>query len=249
VPDYDYYHPRLQVGLIGPDATEITWGATLVSNHVGGQDPRSVPASDDGKYVAVGGWGQGAGGYGTGVAMVDIAARQELWTKVLPSDNVFHVAFSPDSRLVYAGSMKGIVYAMDVKTGNVLGKWYASESGKTEEGNRISCLAVSPDGRWVAAGVTGPDGLIFVGSAATNKLVQVLKHGMGTVDLVHFSPDSKALATFVPDTLKIWNVSQWDKTPQATASGQKQPVAAAQVAQPQAVTTQPATTRSSTSQP
>ena len=126
---------------------------------------------------------------------------------------------------------------MDVKTGNVVSRWYASASGQEEYGHRISCMAVSPDGRWVAAG-TGPEGLVFVGSTATNKCVKILNHGMGTILLVHFSPDSKALATFVPGTLKVWNVTQWDKTPPATAPTQTQ-----------AAATQSATSESSTSQP
>jgi WD40 repeat protein len=216
-PGYDYDHPRLQVGLIGPGATDVTWGTTLVGNEVGGQYPETAPPSDDGAYVAVGGWARG-------VALVDVAARRELWTKVPGSNSVQYVAFSPDSRIVYAGGTEAAVYAMDVKTGNVLSKWYASKSGAEEYGHSITCLAVSPDGRWVAA-ATGPEGLVFIGSTATNKCVKILNHGMGTVFLVHFSPDSKALATFVPGTLKIWNVSQWDKTPPPTAPAQTQPAA------------------------
>jgi hypothetical protein len=101
---------------------------------------------------------------------------------------------------------------MGALTGKTLGCRSATESGAEEYGHRISCLAASADGRWVAAG-TGPEGLTFVGSAAESRLVAVLEHGGRTVELVHFSPDSKALASFVPGTLKIWNVAQWDQSP------------------------------------
>jgi hypothetical protein len=35
----------------------------------------------------------------------------------------------------------------------------------------------------------------------------------GGIGLVRFSPDSKALATFVPGTLKIWSTAEWDGVP------------------------------------
>lgn len=48
-------------------------------------------------------------------------------------------------------------------------------------------------------------------STGESSLVASLNHGRATVLLVAFSPDSSAIATFVPGTLKVWNVSRWDK--------------------------------------
>jgi WD40 repeat protein len=165
-----------------------------------------------------------------GVTMIEVATKQKLWSRRPGSNVISYLAFSPDSRVVYGGGTEGAVYAMDVKTGNRLSRWYASASGKEEYGHRISSLAVSPDGRWIAAG-TGPEGLVFVGSTATNKCVKILKHLdgiLGSVAVVQFSPNSQALATFVPGTLRVWNVTQWDKTAAArtaTTSAPTQPAA------------------------
>ena len=90
----------------------------------------------------------------------------------------------------------------------IVNSWYATGSGRSEYGHRISALAVSPDGLWIAAG-TGPEGLVFIVSSRNGKLVKILNHGLSTVELVSFSPDSKALATFVPGTLKMWRIDKW----------------------------------------
>ncbi len=199
-PEHDPKKERMNVGLIGPGIDSVCW-KVILSGTGAETDIRSAVPSDDGTFVAVAAW-EG------GVAMVDMQAGQELWSIKPGSNAVQYVAFSPDSKIVYAGGTEGVVYGMDIATGKVLSKWYATSSGREEYGERISCLAVSPDGRWVAAG-TGPSGLVYVGSTATNKLVRVLNHGGGTIALVHFSPDSQALASFVPGALKVWKVSEW----------------------------------------
>lgn len=202
-PGHDYDHPRVKIGLLNEKAEEIQWVTTLVGKRAGADGTiGSIVPSDDAAYVAVGGWDNS-------VLMVDVAAGQEIWTKRPGRNQPACVGFSPDSKIVYAGGVEGAVFAMDVKTGAVLHQWYATTSGQREQGHEITCLAVSPDGRWVAAG-TGPEGQVFVGSAAEGKLAAVLDHGMGTVLIVHFSPDSQALASWVPGTLKVWKVSQWD---------------------------------------
>ncbi len=202
-PGWDWERRGVKLGLAGEDPPEIRWVATLTSTDppLAGNIRTALP-SDDGVLIAIAPWNYG-------VAVVDTKTGQKLWERMPGSNAVQYAAFSPDAKTVYAGGTEGIVYAMDTLTGNVIGKWYASESGREEPGHRIECLAVSPDGRWVAAG-TGPEGLVFVGSTATNKMVKTLRHGGSTVLLVHFSPDSSALASFVPGTLKIWKVSQWD---------------------------------------
>ena len=224
----------LQIGLIDTNANEIAWITALVgSSAASAGNVRSVIPSDDGQFIAVGGWD-------FGVAMIDVARKEILWNSRPPNEScLFYVAFSPDSKVIYAGGTSGTVFGLDVQTGAVLSRWYASLSGQEEYGHRISCMAVSPDGRWVAAG-TGPEGLVFVGSTQTNKCVKILNHGLSTVQLVHFSPDSQALATFVPGTLKVWNVSQWDMTPPSTAPAQTQ------AAQTQPAAMQAATSRSGT---
>lgn len=209
-PDRDRNRPRVKIGHISSDESEVNWVATLVGRESGSASPlRSVVPSNDGACVAVVGWDNG-------LAMIDAMAGMQTWFRQPAGEaSLFYAAFAPDSKIVYTGGTMAAVYAMDVESGTELGRWYASPTGKAEYGHRISCLAVSPDGKWVAAG-TGPEGLVFVGSTATNKMVKVLDHGGSTVLLVHFSPDSKALASFVPGTLKIWDVSMWDSSQTST---------------------------------
>ncbi len=202
--DRDREKPRALVGLINRNTLELAWVGTLVGTY-GGSDGniRTALPSDDGTFVAVAAWDHG-------VAMLDTSKKEMLWS-TCPSAGgpTYYTAFSPDSRIIYAGGTEGCVYGMDVRSGAILSRWCATRSGKPEYGHRISCLGVSPDGRWVAAG-TGPEGLIWLWRVTDGKCMKILDHGGSTVQLVHFSPDSSALASFVPGTLKVWKVSRWD---------------------------------------
>jgi WD40 repeat protein len=228
------YSDLATVGLFDAEARTVTWFPALVKQRSGG-DVRSVLPSDDGAYVAFAAWDAEGG-----VTMIDVAGKRKLWSRRPGSNVIDYVGFSPDSKVLYGGGTEGAVYSMDVKTGDLLGRWYASESGKEEYGHRISCLATSADGRWVAAG-TGPAGLVFVGSTASSKCVAILQHGGGTMNLVMFSPDSSALVTFGGNALKVWNVSQWDTSPPSTAPAPTQSAATTQ-AQTQRATTAPSGT-------
>jgi WD40 repeat protein len=200
-------HPRTRIGIIEAKKEEINWAATLVGNSSADDAPTvlgSVLPSDDGAYIAV-------AGYGNKLAMVDVAAGKPLWDPQKPWDeaSLYCAAFSPDSKAIYVGGTSGAIRALDVQTGKEFGKWWASPTGKEEYGHRISCIAVSADGKWFAEG-TGPQGLVFVGSTAESKLVATLNHGGSTIKLVQFSPDSKALATFGDGKVKTWKTSRWD---------------------------------------
>ncbi len=223
-PNHDRQHPRLKVGLIAPEKLEFTWVATLIGRRIGVDTVRAALASDDGSYIAVAGWDNA-------VAMIDVTEQEVLWVRK-PEGEIAasYVAFSPDASVVYAGGTKGAVYSMKTHTGETCGHWYATKSGQSEYGHRISCLAASPDGRWVAAG-TGPEGEVYVGSVAEGRLVRILDHGGSIIRIVSFSPDSKSLATVAAGKIKVWNVSRWD---QASTSPPPPPARQA--------TTSPATT-------
>jgi WD40 repeat protein len=205
--DFDWNRQRLQVYLLGPEYPEPHPVTTLIGDTRA--YCRTMMPSDDGAYVALAGWHNG-------LLMVDAKASREMWRMKPPKEaGLSYVDFAPDNRVVYTGGIKGCVYTVDVQTGKVLSEWQASPTGRYEYRHEIECLAVSPDGRWVAVG-TGPEGLVFVGSTSAGKLVQIFKHGGRTVELVQFSPDSKALASWDRSTIKIWNVSRWDSAASAT---------------------------------
>ena len=217
MPRADFDHERTKIGIIGPERKKVIWAKTLVGKDGSYNSivATAIP-SDDGNYIAV-------AGYSNMLAMVDVRERKHLWTRRPTGEVSLQLAvFSPDSSIVYTGGTSAAVYALDVKSGELLDKWWASPTGKEEYGHRISCIAASPDGRWVAAG-TGPQGLVFVGSTATSKLTATLNHGGSTVALVQFSPDSEALASFVPGSLKVWKTALWPQATEATTKPSSPP--------------------------
>ncbi len=207
--DFDWNRLRMQLYLLGPEYPEPKIVATITGKDQG-DNVRTVMPSDDGAYIAVAGWNNG-------LVMVDVKAGKELWKQKLLNESGLHCAdFAPDNSVVYSGGIKATVYAMDVKTGKVLNQWSVSPTGKYEYGrSEIECLVVSPDGRWVAAGTS--DALVIIASTATSRPVKILKHGKRPVELVQFSPDSKALASWAPGAIKIWSVSRWDSPASVTS--------------------------------
>ena len=204
-PDLSWDVTRRMIGLMSSDARDLKWVATLRAGHASG-GIRSVLPSDDGAFIAVGGWD-------CGVAMIEVATQEVLWSQKPPEEAcAFYVSFSPDSRVIYAGGTSGFVHAMDTRTGKLLWRACASPSGGEEYGHRLTCLEASPNGQWVAAG-TGPLGTVYVFSAVDGKRIEKLQHasGMASIALVHFAPDSSALATFIPGTIKIWKTADWPK--------------------------------------
>ena len=113
-----------------------------------------------------------------------------------------YAVFSSDGKTVYvADSGGGTVYAVDTATGNIVRHWMATQTGEDIYAQRISCLTISPDDRWIAVG-TRPEGLVFVFDAASEGK-PIMINGAGTL-IVSFSPDSRYLAT-VGAGIKVWD--------------------------------------------
>lgn len=191
-----------RLGLIGPEMGEITWLPPLEAPDLDG-DPRlsTLIPSDDGAYVAVAGWKNGAGVY-------DVRANRLLWyARPKEEAALDDIAFSPDNKRVYTGGVNGCIYVMETATGKILDRWHTTMSGEAVYGHRIVTVAASPDGRFVAAG-TGPVGLAYVWRASTGKRIKVLNHGGSTILILSFSPDSKSLATYAKGEIKVWRMPE-----------------------------------------
>jgi len=196
--------PRHRVGLIDLAQFEIAWVAELTGH--GGGTVRQIAVSDNGEYIAVGGWNNG-------VALVSTFAQKVLWNMVPPGEiSTGYVVFSSDGSRLYAGGSAGCVFAFETRTGNVTGQWYASRTGKREYGHRISCLAISPDDALLAAG-TGPEGEVYVFNTVTSQKPQLLHHRLTTILIVSFSPDSKYLASVAGGIIKIWSADPAPRKP------------------------------------
>jgi WD40 repeat protein len=232
----EYGQPdTMRFGLIAPDGKTFDWAVTIKgdSSCFPELSPPLVP-SDDGSFIGIAGWKNG-------VLMMDVANKKVLWTangenkpdmtagndadawRPMPLDeiNTRDIAFSPDSKIVYAGGTTGCVYALKVKTGEVVSKWWATPTSEQINGYRISTISVSPDGRFVAAG-TGPTGDVYLFSTKDGER-RILKHGGSTILITSFSPDSKRLATFATGQIKIWKLPEETERPKSeTNSSDKQ---------------------------
>jgi WD40 repeat protein len=94
------------------------------------------------------------------------------------------------------------VYAFDVTTGKLLNKWLADPSGHTRYSYSIFSLAVSRDGRLVAAGMGGYRD-ICIWDVVANKRLAFFKGGDGCVYNLVFSPDASYIASTGSMTNKI----------------------------------------------
>ncbi len=197
--DNDPHNPRMRVGLLDIAGKELKWIVTYRGKISG--DIRSITVSDDGKYIAISGWN-------SDVALVDAQAGKIQWIGG-PAEAVSFTksVFSSDSYTLYAAdAADGCVYAFETKTGKVLRKWYATETGDAIYGHRISCSAISPDDAWIAAG-TGPEGQVFLFRADSSEGKPIVfAHGLSTILIVSFSPTSQCLASVAGGKVKIWPV-------------------------------------------
>ena len=192
---------QTRVGIIDVSTWSLRWVAHLTAT--GGVPVRRIVVSDDGKYIAF-------APFKYGVALVDAESEKVLWNQRPPGESSLdYVALSPDGATVYAGGVSGCVYGVDFRSGSVTSRWFANVKGESTYGHRISALAISPDGRWVAAG-TGPEGHVFLWNTVSGGKPLMLDHGLITIAVVSFSPDSKYLASVAGGRIKVWKVPDGD---------------------------------------
>jgi WD40 repeat protein len=112
------------------------------------------------------------------------------------ASTTFGLAFSPDGRFVVANVGEGI------------GRWEVTTAVLRDvfpiAPNIRHAIAISPDGRWMAAGGQG----IALWDLNAKKLVASLSaHETNQVLSLAFSPDSRHLAAGGPSECRVWNVA------------------------------------------
>jgi WD40 repeat protein len=163
---------------------------------VEGHTVRGVAYSPDGRIIA-------SCGDDKTIKLLNAANGRLLHTLTGHEAYVWAIAFSPDGRWLASSGGPGdeTVRIWDVISGQMLRVF---ESGQT---NIISHVAVSPDGRLVAAGSFN---MVKVWEAATGREVCVLEEAHNDVA---FSPDGLLLATggggFHGRTITLWEVATW----------------------------------------
>jgi WD40 repeat protein len=123
------------------------------------------------------------------------------------SGQVRALAFSPDGRTLAVAvgvpGRSGAVALLDFETG--------AATTLQETKDEMLAVAISPDGKFVAAG--GTDTVVRVWSLADQQPVATLKEHTDWISGVAFSPDSKLLATGSADkTVRLWDTATWKQT-------------------------------------
>lgn len=208
-PDSNSQEPQhyVRFGLLAPDGGSFDWKASVDMERFDTKIAtiHHVVPSDDGAYIAVAGWENG-------LLMIDALNRKVLWSKKPEGEiHCSAVAFAPDSKHIYAGGTSGVVYQMNTETGKIVSRWWATLSGQSEYGYRMSSVAVSPDGAFVAAG-TIPEGLGFLFRADDGRRYTLRHRGATGMEVLSFSPDSTRLATYGYGSreMKIWKAPKDD---------------------------------------
>jgi WD40 repeat protein len=101
--------------------------------------------SPDGKTIA---WGSYPFRGGNVVELLDAATGSHQAALTGQMCSVWSIAYSPNAKLIGAGSDCGSVQVWDVKTGILQGQWALDGKGKTDV---VSSIAFSPDSKQIAA--------------------------------------------------------------------------------------------------
>jgi WD40 repeat protein len=162
--------------------------------------------TNDGEFIA------GAGEKGQAwIFITDVKNKSILWEKVFSEYSRFtSVKFSPDGKMLFVAEKVRYIVALDSATGQSI-KVFEMPLYNTPAHQRqnVCCIAVSPDGRTLAAD-TEPARIVWFWDIATGKKIGTIYASNLTVSEIAFSPDSKYLSTgcMVSPEIKIWKVPQ-----------------------------------------
>ena len=156
---------------------------------------QSIAWSDDGKWLATGGF--------RSLKLWDVATWREV--KALSTSlvgNITALVFTSDSKQLLAADgepgVSGFVHRIESETGKLLGSWKAHD-------DVIYGMRKSFDGKWLATGAA--DKLARVWSVADGKLFSAYEGHTNHVLGVAFDKDASRLATASADReVKVWDV-------------------------------------------
>jgi WD40 repeat protein len=139
------------------------------------------------------------------IHILDLQRRRSISSLELPPTTRTGVAFSPDgSRLAFASSEGLAIFDGRLRQQTRL--------AKLEDDTSAEYVAFSPDGRWIAAGLGGPQPTVRVWPSAGSADAVTLDSNRLTYgpQPPAFSGDSRSLATFSKgESLMLWSTGSW----------------------------------------
>lgn len=207
-----------------PPLHELDHGGLFRPAAQGGRDLilLSLAFSPDGKTLASAGGGQLKGrdrGALGEIKLWDVATGKLLKTIAVPNGIVFHVAFSPDGKLLATASgsgsadpvVPGEVRLWDASTGELVRKLPSHHRGAYG-------VAFSPDGKLIASGGTDMidegrrvvAGEVKIWDLQSGKELHTFRGHTGAVGALAFAADGKTLASGgarFDGTVKLWDVA------------------------------------------
>ena len=149
----------------------------------------SVAFSPDGKLLAASGWNKD-------VKLWNAETGDLIKTFSGAEYAAINIAFSPDGKNLFLASQKKPIAVLDIETG---------ELNNLPQTDKSFSVAVSPDGKMFASGVSGNNTKIW--NTETGQELKTFSGHTDGITSVKFSPDGKILAAGSRDkTILLWNV-------------------------------------------
>lgn len=196
---------------VSRDVTSRTWdvatGSELASMALENPAFAAATFSPDGRTAATCAWERDPDGNVHGLVWLwdaasgEVKHRQRVGIKPLSA-----IRFTPDGGRLLVGSWDGLVHVLDSSAAEV------ARLTLPDEGvyNAVNDIAVSPDGRFVAA--ASKDRTTRVFEIESGALVASLRGHSGYVEGVQFSHDGTRLATTSVDTsVRLWTTGDWSQ--------------------------------------
>jgi WD40 repeat protein len=191
------------ISIVDADAGRVD-PVAKISEEVAKCQVTDLAVSDDGALVVLFGEKDGGGW----LLLVNLRQRRAVWEKRVPELRLFFgAAFSEDGKVIYARGSDSTLHKIETASGKILDRSLpGGENKSTLKTQHVQSVAVSTDGKFVAASVSGT---AYVWDCETGKKVFSQAPGHKLTSGMAFSPDSRFLATSdlrQGGTIKIWRM-------------------------------------------
>ncbi len=194
-----------EVSRITPKGTGIAFSLSADGTLLGIGEIMVGPTSGGAGLPGYASFSRQSGSIPQPISIYDIATGKTVGQFQIV-DGARCLAFSPDNKLLFAGTGNGGVCVLDAKTGKETLRFTADDS-------RIQYLAVSPDGKLLATSSDKQsNNVIRVWQSKTGKKLDEFPANGCQINSLAFSPDGRLLASGGADsTIMLWDVAEKGK--------------------------------------